>query len=882
MAQARKILLNVSGGDGVNYTAWPVTFGVPFSDGDLQRGTPVRLVDEDGQTLPVQTKCLTTWNKDLKYARWLLIDTQTDLVAGEERKLFLECGKNPPAIEQPVRVDRQGDHLVIDTGPMRLEIRTNNPDVFGRCLLKSAEGWQDMFRGDSGPFLYMRDQFGNFYDSCTAGPAPRVSVEESGPMRACICIKGFHATAQGERFCPYVLRVHLFSGKSVLRIHHTFIYDQEPHQIELAAIGMHFPLNVGHNLKAAVGGAKHPHWATNWEMIQFLQSDDMHYSVSRDARDFGSGEKTLGWASLNGNFGGAAAVIRNCWQEYPKGFGITEDDIDVQIWPDACGEALAFTTPFEEKALIFGGADDVHLIRDEEEMKRLLAQQPTAPLNLKSLAVKTEEDLAWVEKMIEKHAPGRAASYNDTGTSNGVGAAKTTELYVRLKTSEIDDEEAESLARMVHEPLIAPADPAYTCATGAVGHFYHAGDSRFAKVDAGLDDVARIVAMEPTEICRLYGMMRYGNMVCSHGRDGPGLVYLHYKDTEPEKALRYVGPYNNEANDQIMAIWGNFLRTGRRDHFSLADNYSKNVADVGIVHAHPLNPNQVGLMHYHNAHQWSGGPSPSHTLLTGLLMSYYFTGNQRLLSVARETADRLVRTQEPAGIISCRHGVLYREFTGPLWSLMEAYQATWDEEYGSLAQRSLNWFLRALPKPGLYPNSIFTRGERGDEAVVQPPCTPPQGATDRYYLFLIALRLFDSKKLREQIIADADYWVWRNEAPSCGWNETMACLAYELTKDMCYAALCKDAVEHAFPESVAPVQRYERLNFGVISVGSSVPRLMRVAADAMDKEPEALATAEQEWRRKRREMEKKADPTRPDRGPETSLGTLSTEPLSKE
>ena len=45
---------------------------------------------------------------------------------------------------------------------------------------------------------------------------------------------------------------------------------------------------------------------------------------------------------------------------------------------------------------------------------------------------------------------------------------------------------------------------------------------------------------------------------------------VHYKDSAPEKALRYVGHYSNEANDQIMGIRGNFLRTGMREHYFLA------------------------------------------------------------------------------------------------------------------------------------------------------------------------------------------------------------------------------------------------------------------------------------------------------------------------
>jgi len=107
----------------------------------------------------------------------------------------------------------------------------------------------------------------------------------------------------------------------------------------------------------------------------------------------------------------------------------------------------------------------------------------------------------------------------------------------------------------------------------------------------------------------------------------------------------------------------------------------------------------------------------------------------------------------------------------------------------------------------------------------------------------------------------------------------MACLAYDLTGDRTYAVACKHALEKAFLDRVESLRRYENLNFGDIGLGSTVPRLMRVVADALDRDPDAFAEAEAQWETKRREIEEKPDPERPDRDPGTSLGVLSTDPL---
>lgn len=885
----KRIQLKLSGAEGISYQAYPLTFGVPFKDGDLKKETTVRVVDESGETLPIQTQCLTTWNSDQAFIKWLLVDLQADLPKNKERMLFLEYPAEEGKTQEPgIRVEETTSYICVDTGVMRIYFRNRfeawqqprNSDTFLRCQVKTDDGWQNVFRGNPGPFLYMKDQEKNIYDSYSAGLGPQVVVEETGPLRTCVRIKGYHTNQNGLRFCPYILRVHLFAGKSDIRIFHTFIYDQDPHTCELSAVGMKIPLNLGNDLRACFGLEGNVTGVTNWRKIQVLQSDDLHYTLDLDGNKLNSGKKAAGWASLNGSFGGAVAVIKNFWQEYPKGFILDEDGIDVQIWPERHSENLIFSTPFEEPPIQFGEIyppPGTLPLRDEVEVQRQIKENSTAPLSLKSLHIQSVEDAAWVEKMMEEYAKGRTMTYNDTGTSNGIGASKTTEIYLRISGKTVEDVEAETLAQSIQNPLVTVVDPVYVCKTNALGHFFPAGDNRFSLVDQDIEDVFKLTAIDPVTHCRLYGMMRYGNMVCAHS-EATGWVYLLYKESNPEKALRYIGPYNNEAVDQIMAVWGHFVWSGKREHLLIAQNYARCVADVAFVHAHPTNPENVGVIHYHNGHLWSGAMSTSHSIVSGILMDYYMTGNRRLLDVATEAANRVVLTQEPAGILSTRKGGLHRDFTGPLSILLDLYQATWKEEYGELARLSFNWLLRTSPEPGRLPNKIFTKGEQGDEAVVFPACHPDVAWGNKYYLYEPALRLMNSKTFQEFLVAEADYWVEKSPKDMLNYQCTTICFAYNLTGDIKYAAYGKQVLEGQFHKFADKMRAGKIMDFQALWFSGFIPQLMRTVADAMERDPEGFLIASEAWWKKRCQQQDRKPEERPDEGPEIHLGKLSRAP----
>ena len=264
----------------------------------------------------------------------------------------------------------------------------------------------------------------------------------------------------------------------------------------------------------------------------------------------------------------------------------------------------------------------------------MLAERPNAPLDLQSFVIRNIDDLRWVEEVMARLAPDRARSYCDfMGQGTGIGAARTTEIALRFTAGAVAPAEAAAFGAAVQEPLTAIVDPGYLCGTRALGHFLPAGEPRFAELDTLLTAMFERSLVEPLVRCRRYGMMLHGQMVNAHtGRHGAvtaDLVYRLYKDTAPEKALRHVGPYGNEALDILMGPWGQFLRTGERRYLRQAQVAARNVADVSFVHAYPGDEDNIGCIHYHGPHVWSNALNRSHSVVGSFMADYYLTGNRR-------------------------------------------------------------------------------------------------------------------------------------------------------------------------------------------------------------------------------------------------------------
>jgi len=842
-----------------------LTRGIPFADGELERGRPVRVVDEKGEELDSQSRCLATWNPDLKFVKWLLVDFRLDLESARNTTVFVEYGDVvPAAVQNPVTIEefsivkgvmmKKVTDFILDNGVIRAKFR-NAADFMPWLKVRTEEGWRDIFRGRPGLRLSIKDDHGAQY---TSGIKPSsVLVEEAGELCTVVRVDGAHATPDdGRTLCPYTLRFHFYAGSGEIRIFHNFVFDGDPNRLRIADMSLRIDLDLEDITTCEFGGG---HRYDYFDELLYLQQSDEKYTVLLDGKLSREGGRTEGCVNITGTAFSFGAAVRNMWQEYPKAIRVTREGVEIKIWPEEYGTPLYFglenkVFQHDRNIKTFEGFDEILANRDEEGFVEMLWRHPKLPLPLKRARHTSKEEFLWTFRMIEKHAPERYASYNDIHgyEEAGYGAAKTTEIVLHVSKDPIEDMRAG--AALIQDPPVPVTDGKYAASTGAMrcigtADFSHKIDD-VRKVEKKLHEYFYRLVTEPRERLRNYGMLVYGDLMCCHSMT-PADAWLHFKD-DPDcdigQVMRFASKcYNNEANDQLYSHWGFALHFGERDQYLSSEAYGNNYADLGMIHAGEYK----GLVHYHGDHKFSGRGAICHTTMPGLRLQYYLSGNRRLMDVIEENKNHIMGKLNRAGLIDMKGGLI-RQFTTPTSNLFSYYEMTWDRTVGEAARRNFKWLCLALHNNCTIPITVNNGGEHGDDAWITafdreepnlflPGGLIPELARDAVMLFGDREPIFRTfllgvvenyMKVYKHPFAPFTYEVGANKVVMThagGAAEQIFAYAYEITRDIRYAAYCILALRYMF--------RFypDKFCFFLISLGGWVPKLIHTIDSAVER-----------------------------------------------
>ena len=213
---------------------WPVTVSAPFARGAVTGPRQVIVRDPRSGQIPAQRRVLGTW--DDGSAKWLLLDFPVDLAPRETVEFGVEIASELVGVDahDGLRIEWAGADLRIDTGPMQLDLAA---DSGGLLRQLTAHG---VSYGERLGTIQLRQPGGRILEG--GHGRANVDLEENGPQRGVIAIRGKHSDEDGSCL-DYVLRLVVYAHQPVLRWYYT-IENREQGDVELANAQIIQPIDL--------------------------------------------------------------------------------------------------------------------------------------------------------------------------------------------------------------------------------------------------------------------------------------------------------------------------------------------------------------------------------------------------------------------------------------------------------------------------------------------------------------------------------------------------------------------------------------------------------------------------------------------------------------
>jgi hypothetical protein len=324
-SRGAEVALKVEEPSGISRTAWPVTSGVPIAQGALKDGDGVALFNAGGRQTPLQTDVLSRWPDGS--ARWLLLDFQIDLAARETKTLTLRYGNGVARepVASGVQVASSAEGVTLVSGPLQVRLSIERFRLLDAVWLDRDHDGRfaadERITGADGAGVVLRTPDGETFTADLA--RAELTVEDRGPLRACVRIAGRHASRQGTMF-RYVIRLHAFRGKPFLRMHYTFVNDHQPNLMaKVDSLDLVFNIRDTTKAKYLLDGKPSNEG-------RLFQVDDRAYEI--DGRRVG--QHAAGWGAQGTDTAGLAVGVREFWQNWPKAIAHRPGELRVQICPE--------------------------------------------------------------------------------------------------------------------------------------------------------------------------------------------------------------------------------------------------------------------------------------------------------------------------------------------------------------------------------------------------------------------------------------------------------------------------------------------------------------------------------------------------------------------
>jgi hypothetical protein len=212
-----------------------VSWGVPWPHGAVGRSSSFRL-SAPGKELPLQTWPLAYWpDGSIKWSGFATVVPAE--LAGPVDPLH-----RLPAISAALKVTNSGKSIVVDTGALECAIPSGgganlveSMTIEGRAVVGAGQLICILQNGPDGDpdEVRPREKF--------VSVVKKVTVEQSGPVRAVVKFEGVHKGAtSGREWLPFHVRLYFYAGETSVRMVHTIFFDGDQEKDFIHGLGVTF------------------------------------------------------------------------------------------------------------------------------------------------------------------------------------------------------------------------------------------------------------------------------------------------------------------------------------------------------------------------------------------------------------------------------------------------------------------------------------------------------------------------------------------------------------------------------------------------------------------------------------------------------------------
>jgi hypothetical protein len=589
-----------------------VSWGVPWKRGAVSRNQTFALTASDGRSLPLQAWPLAYWpDGSIKFSGFAT-------VTGAAGPFRLAPGTAGTA-SSAVKVTEGAQAVDIDTGKLQCRIAKQ-----GAAFIESMTIDGRVVARDGRLVCRLEDRAIPEF----IGSVRKVTVEQTGPVRATVKIEGVHRNDTRE-WLPFTVRLYFYAGTEAVRLVHTIVFDGDHEKDFINGLGLAFTVPMReqvHNRHVRFSGEGEGLWS---EPVQPLTGRRL--LPGNPYPDQLAGKRVANKETFNA----AGQKLISDWavwddfklaQTTADGFTIQKRTNPQSCWLDAIAGRRS-------SGLVFAGDVSGGLAVG---VKNFWQSNP-ASLEVRQAASPAAELRVWLwspeaPAMDLRHYDTRAhdldSSYEDVqpGFSTPHGVARTSEVTLFPSGAVPAKAETAVQAKLAQQPALLAAPPEHIHSTSVFGIWSLPDRSTAAKkaiedqLDAAFDFYHKEVDQR-----HWYGFWNFGDVM--HQHDGA------------RHEWRYdIGGFawdNTELGTDLW-LWYTFLRTGRADVFRMAEAMTRHTSEVDCYHLGRF----AMLGSRHNVRHWGCGAKEARISQAAYRrFHYYLTTDERTGDVMREVVD---------------------------------------------------------------------------------------------------------------------------------------------------------------------------------------------------------------------------------------------------